>query len=222
MNLEKIKMKSEVADTLFFKEWNELRKMMLGVKEGIVSPNRFVNTVQMISQNKNRPLFTGWGQNDVCEFLLLIMECSHNSISRKIRMNINGKPENNTDNMAIQCYEYLQTIYAKEYSEIYELFYGVYMTTIYDKENQKILSMKPEHFFILDLQLFNQFIIYNDIYESFDHYTNAENMNGENAWFNDKTGKKEEINKVYENKKFLAPEEEAEAAFKKMLLNQLR
>jgi len=197
MEFEKIKIKNDVPDTILFKEWNELRKMMLELRQGIVSPNRFVHTVQMISQKKNRPLFTGWGQNDVCEFLLLIMECSHNSICRKIRMHINGKPENNTDKMAIKCYEYLKDIYAKEYSEIYDVFYGIYMTTIYDKENKKILSMKPEHFFILDLQLFNEKAFnYKDIYELFENHINAENMSGENAWFNDETGEKEEINKV--------------------------
>uniref|UniRef100_A0A6C0HZ85 USP domain-containing protein n=1 Tax=viral metagenome TaxID=1070528 RepID=A0A6C0HZ85_9ZZZZ len=187
---------TELPDSIFFKEWSDLKTMMCELKEGIIAPNRFIHIVQTVSQKKNRILFTGWGQNDVCEFLLLWMECAHNSMSRKLQININGKEENNKDKMAIQCYKYLKDIYSKEYSEMYDLFYGIYMTTIYDKENQQILSMTPEHFFILDLQLFDINNSFNNIYQSFDHYVNSENMSGENAWFNEKTGEKEEINKV--------------------------
>jgi ubiquitin C-terminal hydrolase len=126
------------------------------------------------------------------------MECVHNSICRKIRINIHGKPENTTDKMAIQCYQYLEKLYAKEYSEMYDMFYGIYMTTIYDKHNEKILSMTPEHFFILDLQLFHGINtrMFTDIYELFDHFSHPEYMSGENAWYNESTEQKQEINKV--------------------------
>jgi len=187
---------AELPDSIFFKEWSDLKTMMCELKGGVISPNRFINVVQTVSQKKNRILFTGWGQNDVCEFLLLWIECAHNSMSRKLRINIIGNEENQTDKMAIECYKYLRDIYEKEYSELYDLFYGIYMTTIYDKENQNVLSMKPEHFFILDLQLFDNNLVFNDIYQSFDHFVNSENMKGENAWFNEKTCEKQEINKV--------------------------
>jgi ubiquitin carboxyl-terminal hydrolase 8 len=187
---------TELPDSIFFKEWYDLKTMMCELKQGVISPNRFINVVQTVCKQKNRILFTGWEQNDVCEFLLLWMECVHNSMSRKIKVKINGKPQNKTDKMAIECYNYLKDIYSKEYSEMYDLFYGIYMTTIYDKENRNMLSMKPEHFFILDLQLFDNGEVYNDIYRAFDNFVNIENMKGENAWFNEKTGEKEEINKV--------------------------
>ena len=195
----------ELPDSVFFKEWTELKNMMLENGNCIISPNRFIQTVQNVSQQKNKILFTGWGQNDVCEFLLLWMECVHNSICRKIRININGKYETKMDEMAVQCYKYLEQIYSKDYSEMYEMFYGIYMTTIFSKDRQTVLSMKPEHFFILDMQLFemkpeNQVItntnIFNDVYQSFDCYVNAEHMSGENAWFNDATGQKEEVQKT--------------------------
>jgi ubiquitin C-terminal hydrolase len=189
---------NDIPDAILFKEWMDLKNMMKTVSNigAVISPNRFVNILQSVSQQKNRLLFTGYSQNDVCEFLLLWMECAHNSISRKIKVNINGNPQNKTDEIAVKCYAYLQEIYAKDYSEMYDFFYGIYMTIIYDKENLHVLSMKPEHFFILDLQLFKGNRTFNDIYESFDDFVNSENMSGENAWLNDKTGEKEEINKV--------------------------
>jgi ubiquitin C-terminal hydrolase len=170
----------------------------------VISPNKFVYTVQQVAQTKNKLLFTGWSQNDVSEFLLLWMECMHNSISRKIRMKISGIPENNMDQMAVQCYQYLQELYAKDYSELYDLFYGIYMTTIYDKENGKQMSMKAEHFFILDMQLFalkeneafSNTCLFHDIYSLFDHYVQPEHMYGDNAWYNEAKGVKQEVNKV--------------------------
>jgi len=197
--------KPDLPDSILFKEWQDLKNMMLSQNDCIVSPNRFVHVVQSVSHAKNKLLFTGWGQNDVCEFLLLWMECIHNSICRKIRTHINGTPENKTDQMAIQCYKYLEQIYAKDYSEMYDTFYGIYMTTIYDKDNANVLSMKPEHFFILDMQLFkmkpeNPVIenatMFTDIYDIFGEYVAPEHMYGDNEWYNESVGEKQEINKV--------------------------
>lgn len=201
--LNSVKIKSNIPDSVFLKEWIDLKNIMSqgNIQNiGIVSPNRFIHVVQQIAQIKNNLLFTGWSQNDLSEFLLLWMDCVHTSISRKIAIKIEGSPANEKDNMAIQCYKYLQEIYAKEYSELYDLFYGMYMTTIYDKNNVKVLSMKAEHFFILDLQLFsmnngNQ-TVFHDIYQIFDNYVDREYMFGENAWYNSKTDKKEDIHKT--------------------------
>lgn len=200
-----VNVKHELPDSVFLKEWCDLKNMMLAKNDCVVSPNRFVHSVQSVSQQKNKILFTGWGQNDVCEFLLLWMECAHNSICRKINIHVNGNPENNTDQMAIQCYKYLEKIYTKEYSEMYDMFYGIYMTTIYDKDNTTVLSMTPEHFFILDMQLFkmkpeNPVIanadMFTTIYELFDDYVKPEFMYGENAWYNEHVGEKQDIHKT--------------------------
>jgi ubiquitin carboxyl-terminal hydrolase 8 len=181
-------------DSIILKEWNDLRELMWS-GNGVVSPNKFVNSVHQIAQKKNRDIFTGWLQNDITEFLLFLIECFHNSISRKISMKINGKPENQTDKLAISCYELLKTIYSKEYSEIMDLFYGVYVTSISCIENKTIHSLKPEHFFVLDLQIFKGDTICPSIYDCFDLFISPEKMIGDNSWFNEATGKKEDIMK---------------------------
>ena len=186
--------RTDLDDSMVLKEWNELRQLMWS-ENGTISPDKFVHTIHAIAQNKNRDIFTGWVENDITEFLLFLIECFHNSISRKIKMKINGEPENQTDKLAISCYELLQSIYSKEYSEIMDLFYGIYVTTISCIDNKTLHSFKPEHFFVLDLQLFKDRQICKNIYECFDLFVSPEKIGGENAWFNEKTGRTEDIMK---------------------------
>jgi ubiquitin carboxyl-terminal hydrolase 8 len=181
-------------DTVMLKEWIELRNIMWS-GNGSLSPNKFVHMVQQVASNKNREIFTGWAQNDISEFLLFLIECFHNSISQKSKIQIKGKPENQTDKRAIICYELIQSIYAEEYSKILDVFYGVYMTEIIDTEGQEILSTKAEHYFILDLQIFYNNTMCSNLYQCFDLCVMPELMTGENEWFNDKTGKKQTVNR---------------------------
>ena len=128
------------------------------------------------------------------EFLFFIIDCMHNSISRKITIKINGSPENNTDKIAIKCYNMLREIYSNEYSEIMEFFYGIYVTNIVSNNGKKVHVSKPEHYFILDLEIGNK--PSQTLYDCFDSFTGEEEMSGENAWMNEKTGKKENVKKI--------------------------
>ena len=191
------KMKKEIVDRIILDEWNELRKLM-STNHGVVSPNKFVHHIHEIARTKDRDIFTGYAQNDMSEFLLFFVDCIHNSISRPIQMRIRGNPENLVDKIAIKSYEMLQSVYQKEYSEIMGLMYGVYVTTIRSLPsplaNPDVLySIHPEHFFILDLQLFNEQGVFTNIYQCFEHFIQPEVMQGENAWMNDTTSKKEDV-----------------------------
>lgn len=178
------------SDGVILDEWNELRKLMWE-NNYVISPNKFVQSVQNVAKEKDRDIFTGWSQNDISEFLLFIIECIHNSISRSVTVNINAKNENDTDALAIKCYTHLKESYAKEFSEINELFYGIQVTEILCINNKIKHSVKPEQYFIVDLPLPNKENI--NIYDCFNLYTNEEKMVGENAWFNEKTKTKEDI-----------------------------
>ena len=184
-------------ETVILQEWNSLRKMMWE-RNGAISPNRFVSAVQIVAQRKKREVFTGFSQNDICEFLLFIIECIHESISRPVSMQISGNPANIIDEMAIKSYELLRDVYAKEYSELMEMFYGIYVTNILDKKNKSNKSIKAEHFFILDLQLFDATTQrpYATIYDCFEAFYTPELMEGENAWYNEKTNAKEDVYKT--------------------------
>ena len=181
-------------DSLILTEWIELKNLMWS-NNGTVSPNKFVFNVHELAKKKNKEIFTGWAQNDMSEFLLFVIDCMHNSISRGINMKIIGNIENSTDKMATECYEMLRSIYQKEYSEIMNLYYGIYVSIIASKDGQIEHTVKPENFFILDLPIPGQETP--SIYDCFNTFTSREILEGENSWLNEKTGQKEDIQKYF-------------------------
>jgi ubiquitin carboxyl-terminal hydrolase 8 len=184
--------KSHLPDSIITNEWNDLRNIMWK-DNATISPNKFVANVQYVAAKKNRELFTGWAQNDMPEFLLFLIECMHNSISRGMIMNIRGVSQNSTDKLAIECYSMLKTVYEKEYSEIMDIFYGIYVSQIVSL-NGKVQSAKPESFFILDLPIPEK-IGQVSIYDCFDYFTCEEELSGENAWYNETTQMRETVKK---------------------------
>ena len=113
-------------------------------------------------------------------------------------MNINGKVEDDTDKLAVVCYNMLKDIYKKEYSEIMKMFYGIYVSEIKSLETNKQESLTPQTYFILDLPIFvnnEKQIVASNLYGCFDLFTHPEFLEGDNAWFNERTGKKENIQK---------------------------
>jgi ubiquitin carboxyl-terminal hydrolase 8 len=185
-------MKPGLIDCSIIEEWNDLRNVMWA-QNGVVAPNKFVHNVHRVARQKDRDIFTGWAQNDMPEFLLFLIECMHNSISRVMKMNINGKSENSVDDLALKCYGMLKEVYSKEYSEIMDMFYGIYVSQIVSL-NKKVYSTKPESFFIMDLPIPTDNTC--DIYDCFDKFVESETLSGENAWYNEKTGEKEDVVKT--------------------------
>ena len=82
-------------------------------------------------------------------------------------------------------------MYKKEYSEILYLFYGISVTQISNMENT-VLVNKPEPYSIINLSIPKKDC---NIYDCFDRYCENELMCGVNAWFNEKTNIKEDVNK---------------------------
>lgn len=177
-------------------EWIELQEI-LWENRGAVSPNKFVHYVHHLAQIKHRELFTGWAQNDMPEFLLFFIESMHTTLSRRVMLNIYGKSKTRVDTMAVVCYEMLRTVYEKEYSEVMELFYGIYVSEIRSSVTQKVYSQKPEMYFIVDVPLpeANSKNPPIDIYQCFDLFTQGETLDGDNAWYNEATKQKEPVDK---------------------------
>ena len=185
----------ERKDAVILREYDELRDIMLS-NNGVVTPGKFIHNVHSIAREKGREIFTGWAQNDMPEFLLFMIECMHNSISRGIKVAITKERENMTatDELAIHCYDMLKSIYMKEYSEIMDLFYGVYVSEIWTADGKTRHSHKAETFFILDIPI-PQKTGQITLYDCFDTFTEVEHIQGDNAWFNEKTQQKEDIRK---------------------------
>ena len=179
------------SDSVLLYEWDQLRQMMW--KENcIVSPSKFVKTIQKLAQIKKMDLFTGYSQNDLPEFFLFLIDCFHNAISREVTMKILGKAENETDTVALQCYTMIQKMYTKEYSEIWNLFYGIHISEIVSLETKKVVSRKPEPFLMINLSIPSN----NKsptLYDCFDLYVQGETLENENAWYNEETKTKENV-----------------------------
>lgn len=189
----KEKLNKKKCDSVLLLEWDELRQI-LWKENCIVSPFKFVRAVQEIAREKNQELFTGFSQNDLPEFLIFVIDCFHNALSRQVNMSIQGKAQNEKDKMAMCCYEKIKQMYSKDYSEIWNLFYGTQISLITSLETNKIISMTPEPYFILNLPI-PQNNKSPTLLDCFDLYVEAEIMDGENKVLNEKTGHKEDVKK---------------------------
>ena len=182
-------------DSVLLVEWDNLRKLMW--KENcIISPGKFLNTFQKLAKIKKMDIFTGFSQNDLSEFLISIIDSFHTSLMREVNMTITGEVENETDKLASQCFEMIKRMYAKEYSEIFNIFYGVHVSQIVSVETGKVMSTTPEPYFMINMPIPNDdgsktF----DLYDCFDLYVEGETMDGDNSWLNEETGKKEAVKK---------------------------
>jgi ubiquitin C-terminal hydrolase len=194
LNDENYKKKlKNIVDSVLIVEWDNLRKIMWS-DNCVISPGKFIKTIQKISGIKEKDIFTGYSQNDLPEFLLFIVDCFHNSLSREIKMTITGTPENSTDQVAIKCFEMIKNMYSKEYSEIWNLFYGIHVSEITDLETGKQLNVTPEPYLMIDLPIPSDNKM-PSLIDCFDLYVEGEVLDGDNAWFNEETNQKTSIRK---------------------------
>jgi ubiquitin carboxyl-terminal hydrolase 8 len=181
------------CDSVLLLEWDNLRKIMWNTN-CIVSPGKYLKTIQKIAKMKGYEMFTGFSQNDLPEFLLFIIDCFHNSLAREIKMTISGESQNEKDVVALKCFEMVKNMYSKEYSEIWNLFYAVHVSEINDLSTGEHLKITPEPYFIIDLP-----IPLNNkspsLIDCFNHYVEGEVLEGENAWYNEEKNEKVNIRK---------------------------
>ena len=137
---------------LILVEWNHLRKSLWS-KNDIVRPVPFVKTIQFVAKKKGLQEFTSFRQTDIQEFMLFFVDCLHTSLSRKIKIDISGQPVTKTDTLATKCFEMIKQRYENDYSEFWNLFYGIQVSEICDAKTNEIFSQTPEPYFIIDLPL---------------------------------------------------------------------
>jgi ubiquitin carboxyl-terminal hydrolase 8 len=180
-------------DSALLLEWDNLRKIMWN-SNCVISPAKYIKTIQKVAKIKGLEMFTGYSQNDLPEFLLFLIDCFHNSLSREIKMTISGKTQNETDEIAVKCFEMIKNMYSKEYSEIWNLFYAVHVSEINELSSGKQLQITPEPYFMIDLPIPSK----NkspSLIDCFNHYVEGEILEGENAWYYEKTKSKINIRK---------------------------
>ena len=157
---------------LLLKEFNDLR-ILMHQGHAHVTPTRFVHVVHHVCNEKKMDLFTNFSQYDLSEFLRFMMNEFHSSMKHSIQIDI---PSNASD-IDKKCFEMIKTIYSDDYSFIIDQFYGISVSVI---ETDKIQSIIPEPFFILDLPIPT---VSPSIYDCFNAYIQSETI----EWHDDKT-----------------------------------
>ena len=180
-------------DSALLIEWDNLRNL-LWKENCVISPFKFVKTVQKLAQIKGQELFTGFNQNDLPEFLIFVIDCFHNAIAREVNMTIEGDIKDDKDKIAVKCFEKIKQMYEKDYSEIWNIFYGTHISQLDHAITGEKLSMIPEPYFMINLP-----IPENNksptLIDCFDLYTQHEILDGENCITHEKTGEKVPIKK---------------------------
>ena len=181
-------------ESILLFEWNKLREMLWSTN-CTIRPEKFIKIIKSVAEYKKITIFTGFSQNDLPEFLIFIINSFHLSLSRKVSMTISGTPENEKDIVALKCFEIIKDIYSKEYSEIWNLFYGIHVSQIKDINTGDVKSMKPEPYFMINLPIPKN----NNspsLYDCFDLYTENELLDGDNQWYNETNRTKECVYKT--------------------------
>jgi ubiquitin C-terminal hydrolase len=202
LNDEKYKKRlTKKPDAVLLSEWDKLRTLMWS-ENCIVSPGGFMASMKQIARLKNQELFTQYSQNDVQEFLVFMLDAFHTALSREVNMTITGNVNNDKDIIGRKCYEMMRQMYTKNYSEMLNLFYGIQMSVITEISTDgsspspspsSVLSISPEPFSIISLSIPIVEIPESGktriptLIDCFSHYCKGEIMEGDNAWFNEKT-----------------------------------
>ena len=175
-------------DSALLIEWDELRTILWN-ENCVVSPFKFVKTVQKIAKLKKQELFTGFQQNDMTEFLIFVIDCFHNALAREVKMTIEGTVKDEKDKIAVKCFETIKQMYEKDYSEIWNIFYGTHISHLENAETGETLSMRPEPYFIIDLPI-PENNKSPSLIDCFDKYIEGELLDGDNCVMDEKIGEK--------------------------------
>ena len=155
----------------------ELIKEMASSNSKIVDPVMFHKNIQKIDES-----FSGFGQQDTQEIMILLLDLLNDGLTYDIEMNYKGNIENDYDKIMVESINYFKKNLQNKYSIVIDLFHGMFVNIVYNKKNNKILSKNFECFNMLTLSLQN-----GDLYNMLDHFFINENL--EDKYLDDNTKK---------------------------------
>jgi ubiquitin carboxyl-terminal hydrolase 8 len=148
-------------------------------KNAVITPESFHRTIQLLSIKKGNGCFTGYDQNDSQEFLQFFLENLHIGLSREVNMNINGKPKNILDKMAIKALTNWKQFFKDDYSIIIQLYYGQLYSKITTKEDTTFLSESYDPISNISLEIPDGDNL--TIYDCFDKFSSEESIDFKNS-----------------------------------------
>ena len=140
--LLKLKHINDVKESEVAINWIKLVKALWDKEETVLSirPITFYRSFCKYIIQKGLDQFHGFGQNDVQEFIVLLLDILHESIMKKCIIKINGKIQNEIDQSAFDAATSWKAYFQDGYSKVISLFYGQLKSSIIDCKTQKNLS----------------------------------------------------------------------------------
>jgi ubiquitin C-terminal hydrolase len=178
---------SNLEDGLMHEWFQFQRKMWSNDNSETVTPINLLRCFRQICSEKDL-YFENFNQNDVDEFLTIFLDLLHESIKRKVTINLrnkNGK-ESESSKIVIKGFETWKRFYENDYSYIVENFYSQLLC----------LTICPECYYFTSnhdpIQVISLEIPENaeTIYDCFDNYTKKRILDKDNMWKCDKCNQK--------------------------------
>jgi len=132
-------------------QWTQLHTALWSASAKSVSPTAFHASFQKSIHTKTG--FKGFKQQDASEFFALLVDGFHTALAREVSMTVRGTATTTTDKIAVQCYETIKQMYSKDYSEMFPLFFGMYVSEIVSVATKKTLSFKTDPYLELNLSI---------------------------------------------------------------------
>lgn len=177
---------NHIPETQVLIEWNEIKNILLH-KKCTVTPFKCISGIQTVAKLKESILFTEGEQNDMCEFLLFILDCFHLATRREISMEYEDYLRYMGTTHSIiseKCFQLVNNECLKKYSDILNLFYGIQLNVIQVKEGDRIVSLQPSLFSIITLNI-PENILQPTLHDCIDLYCENELLENDNAYYDD-------------------------------------
>ena len=178
-------LQKQVPETIVLLEWNEIKNILLH-KKCTVTPLKCIAGIHHVARIKDS-IFNQGEQNDICEFLMFMLECFHTSLKREIKTEYSEYLQYmNIQHSVIseKCFQLISNQCLSDYSEILNLFYGIQLNVIQSTEELRIVSLTPSIFSIIPLDIPTN-ILQPTLHDCLDLYCKGVLLENDNAYYDD-------------------------------------
>lgn len=162
---------------IIIREWHRLLRGIWD-KNVIIEPVSFNKSIQQLALLSDNKQFVAYKQNDASEFLIFMLDNMHLALCKPVLIQINGKPKNIRDKMAIKAMEAWKTYFKNEYSVFVELFYAqLCSSSKCDTCNNTSNTYDPYNCLVLPLNKTTR-----TLYDCFDEFTKQETLDLDTEW----------------------------------------
>ena len=154
----------------------------------VVNPLPFYKQLAIVANESKKELAFNGTQNDFQEFLILLLEALHDSLSRETKMSITGSDRNDMDKIDRMSYENYILHFEKDMSIFVELFVGQIYTKIVGVECTHVSERcDPIQFFPLVVPESSRDVSLEYLLKD---YSSETILDGDEKWFCDKCNQK--------------------------------